>query len=635
MKTFSEFGIEIPSGKTSGQIKTFCPHCHSNRRDKTDKSLSVNLDKGIWHCHYCEWKGSLHIGERTHSTVAKTYRKPTIVPNSGLSSNILKWFEDRGISEKTLVSLQVGEGQHYISATKQNQNTIHFNFYLNGELINRKYRTADKMFAFETGAELIPYNIDSIVGKKECIITEGEIDCLTFVEAGFPHCISVPNGANKNLSYLDDFIDGWFEDKETIYIAVDTDQKGLELRDELVRRFGAERCRIINYGDGCKDANEHLVKYGKESLKECIAKSAEIKVEGIFTLDDIEDSLDFLFERGMPRGATIGLPTFDKLCSFETKRLAIVTGVPGSGKSEFLDEVAERLNIKYGWKFAFFSPENAPTEFHASKLIEKLTGKSFRTSALSQEEYAQAKNHLRNNFFFINPKDDFSVESILAKAKHLIRRHGIKALVIDPYNRLDLGNSKAKETDVVRDMLRTLTVFAQQNDILIFLMAHPTKQQKSKEGEVSPLTLYDIAGSAHFYNMADYGIIITRDMVDNKVEVAVRKVRFKHLGTTGKVFMKYNINNGRYVEYTKDQPVVWDNSNHLSRQTPDSADQPEASPFVPTPTFNPGEIMAADAAALQPFLTMPNPRNLVLGASSPSLFTPDEIPMTVPQHYDL
>lgn len=635
MKTFSEFGIEIPSGKTSGQIKTFCPHCHSNRRDKTDKSLSVNLDKGIWHCHYCEWKGSLHIGERTHSTVAKTYRKPTIVPNSGLSSNILKWFEDRGISEKTLVSLQVGEGQHYISATKQNQNTIHFNFYLNGELINRKYRTADKMFAFETGAELIPYNIDSIVGKKECIITEGEIDCLTFVEAGFPHCISVPNGANKNLSYLDDFIDGWFEDKETIYIAVDTDQKGLELRDELVRRFGAERCRIINYGDGCKDANEHLVKYGKESLKECIAKSAEIKVEGIFTLDDIEDSLDFLFERGMPRGATIGLPTFDKLCSFETKRLAIVTGVPGSDKSEFLDEVAERLNIKYGWKFAFFSPENAPTEFHASKLIEKLTGKSFRTSALSQEEYAQAKNHLRNNFFFINPKDDFSVESILAKAKHLIRRHGIKALVIDPYNRLDLGNSKAKETDVVRDMLRTLTVFAQQNDILIFLMAHPTKQQKSKEGEVSPLTLYDIAGSAHFYNMADYGIIITRDMVDNKVEVAVRKVRFKHLGTTGKVFMKYNINNGRYVEYTKDQPVVWDNSNHLSRQTPDSADQPEASPFVPTPTFNPGEIIAADAAALQPFLTMPNPRNLVLGASSPSLFSPDEIPMTVPQHYDL
>lgn len=635
MKTFSEFGIEIPSGKTSGQIKTFCPHCHSNRRDKTDKSLSVNLDKGIWHCHYCEWKGSLHIGERTHSMVAKTYRKPTIVPNSGLSSNILKWFEDRGISEKTLVSLNVGEGPHYISTAKQNQNTIHFNFYLNGELINRKYRTADKMFAFETGAELIPYNIDSIVGKKECIITEGEIDCLTFVEAGFPHCISVPNGANKNLSYLDDFIDGWFEDKETIYIAVDTDQKGLELRDELVRRFGAERCRIINYGDGCKDANEHLVKYGKESLKECIAKSAEIKVEGIFTLDDIEDSLDLLFERGMPRGATIGLPTFDKLCSFETKRLAIVTGVPGSGKSEFLDEVAERLNIKYGWKFAFFSPENAPTEFHASKLIEKLTGKSFRTSALSQEEYAQAKNHLRNNFFFINPKDDFSVESILAKAKHLIRRHGIKALVIDPYNRLDLGNSKAKETDVVRDMLRTLTVFAQQNDILIFLMAHPTKQQKSKEGEVSPLTLYDIAGSAHFYNMADYGIIITRDMVDNKVEVAVRKVRFKHLGTTGKVFMKYNINNGRYVEYTKDQPVVWDNSNHLSRQTQDAADQPEASPFVPTPTFNPGEIMAADAAALQPFLTMPNPRNLVLGASSPSLFSPDEIPMKVPQHYDL
>lgn len=62
---------------------------------------------------------------------------------------------------------------------------------------------------------------------------------------------------------------------------------------------------------------------------------------------------------------------------FETKRLCIITGVPSSGKSEFIDEIAERLNIRYGWRFAYFSPENAPLEYHASKLIEKFTGKQF------------------------------------------------------------------------------------------------------------------------------------------------------------------------------------------------------------------------------------------------------------------
>ena len=620
MKTYSEYGIEIPGGRSYGQIKTFCPQCHDSRHDKRDKSLSVNLDKGVWNCHYCGWKGSLHIGERAATSVHKDYRRPTPRPDADLSPNIIEWFKKRGISEDTVKSLKIGEGEHYMPQIAKNQNTVHFKFFLKGELINVKYRTGDKLFALETGAELIPYNIDSITGQSDCIITEGEMDCLSFIEAGFPHCISVPNGANKNLSYLDDFIDGWFEDKQTIYIAVDTDEKGLELRTELIRRFGSERCRIVTYGDDCKDANEHLVKYGKESLGNCIRMAADIKIEGVFTVSDIEDDLDSLFENGLSKGATIGIPNFDKLCSFETKRLAIVTGIPGSGKSEFLDEIAERLNMKYGWKFAFFSPENAPVAYHASKLIEKLTGKRFGKGNLSQSDFQNAKAHLQENFYFISPKDDFSVEAILEKAKYLIRRYGIKALVIDPYNRLDLGNTRSKETDLVRDILRTLTIFAQQNDILIFLMAHPTKQSKNSEGIIVAPSLYDIAGSAHFYNMADYGIVVHRNRTENYVEVKVSKVRFKHLGTVGTAKLKYNINNGRYIEYDKSQQPVWDNSNHLTTGFP--------APVSPQP--------ATATTTTVPPATNPQPISLpVMGTFTPSLFEAGEIRPNIPQHYDL
>ena len=133
----------------------------------------------------------------------------------------------------------------------------------------------------ESGAELIPYNIDAIADTPECIITEGEMDCLSFIEAGRKDCISVPNGANANLSYLDDFMEGWFDTKETIYIASDSDTKGLVLRDELIRRFGAERCKIVTYGDGCKDANEHLIKYGKESLIRCVTYAKDVDIPGI------------------------------------------------------------------------------------------------------------------------------------------------------------------------------------------------------------------------------------------------------------------------------------------------------------------------------------------------------------------
>ena len=125
-------------------------------------------------------------------------------------------------------------------------NTVQFNYFKNGELVNTKFRTGDKCFKLCSGAELLPYNIDAIKGKNECIITEGEMDALSFFEVGRSDVVSVPNGANANLSYLDDYIEEYFDDKETIFIAVDTDTKGVELRDELLRRFGAERCRVLD-----------------------------------------------------------------------------------------------------------------------------------------------------------------------------------------------------------------------------------------------------------------------------------------------------------------------------------------------------------------------------------------------------
>ena len=78
-------------------------------------------------------------------------------------------------------------------------------------------------------------------------------------------------------------------------------------------------------------------------------------------MSDFETSLDAIFENGLQRGLTIGHDNLDRLLSFETKRLCVVTGIPGSGKSEFIDEIAERLNIRYGWRFAYFSPENFPS----------------------------------------------------------------------------------------------------------------------------------------------------------------------------------------------------------------------------------------------------------------------------------
>lgn len=388
------------------------------------------------------------------------------------------------------------------------------------------------------------------------------MDALTFWEIGKHNVVSVPNGANANLDYLDDFIDDYFEDKETIYIAVDTDTKGVALRDELLRRFGAERCRVVDFGEDCKDANEHLMAHGRESLLRCLEEAPEVKIEGVFTVSDFEQSLDSIFEHGLQKGVTMGYENLDRLISLETKRLCLVTGYPGSGKSEFIDEMAERLNMRYGWRFAYFSPENAPLAYHASKLIEKFTGKHFDQQHLSFGEYKQVKQHLEDNFYFIMPSD-YKVDTILEKARYLVRKRGIKALVIDPYNRLEDEKGGMKETDYISLLLDKLTNFAQQNDILIILMAHPTKPAKNKDGKIDPPTLYDISGSAHFFNKADFGIVVHRDRINNIVEIKIEKVKFRHLGEPGTAQMKYNLNNGRYVPFFNGTEPVWDNSNHL------------------------------------------------------------------------
>ena len=596
-KDFAEFGIDVPYGRRSGKIKTICPKCHDQRSNKRDKSLSVDLDKGVWHCHYCQWSGTneVHVKDdwQQRSTIRKqkkVYKLPAAQAaeeqRHQVGAKALAWFASRGISEQTLRAINVTEGMEWMPQTGKPENTVQFNYYRGDELVNVKYRTGRKEFKLVSGAELLPYNINAIGGTSECVITEGEMDALSFVECGRLDVVSVPNGANANLDYLDDYLEQYFDDKEVIYIAVDTDTKGVVLRDELMRRFGVERCRVVEYGEGCKDANEHLIKYGKASLLQCLADAPETAIDGVFTISDFEGSLDAVFETGWKQGATIGHPNFDALCSFETKRLCVVSGIPGSGKSEFIDEIAERLNVRYGWKFAMFSPENAPLAYHAAKLVEKFTGKRFSKKTLDADMYKKVKEHLEENFFFIVPKDNFKLDNILDKAKSLVRRKGIKALVIDPFNRLENEiPSGMTETNYISKALDKLTEFAQKHDVMVVLMAHPNKQMKDKDGIIPAPTMYDINASANFFNKADYGIVVHRNRLVGNVEVHVQKVKFRHLGTCGTAYFYYNLNNGRYVPYVQDVLPEWDNTSHLDIIDKRNADEAKAStaiPFDPT-----------------------------------------------------
>jgi twinkle protein len=287
--------------------------------------------------------------------------------------------------------------------------TINFNYFRNGELINVKYRGAKKSFKLFKDAELIFYNLDCAINNKTIIIVEGEMDALAMAEAGYENVISVPNGANlnkNNLQYLDNSIDFFTEDNKFI-LALDNDQAGLNLQNELARRLGFENCHYVRFKD-CKDANDCLIKYGIQGIIESIGDKKEFPIEGVFNATDIEEQIYDFYNNGLPKGEGIGLAEFDLFLRFQTGYLTTITGIPGHGKSEFLDFLLCKLNVLHGWKCALYSPENHPLELHFSKFAEKIIGKAFEgyKKMNNIELNAMIKYH-SNNFFFINPKEDF------------------------------------------------------------------------------------------------------------------------------------------------------------------------------------------------------------------------------------
>ena len=455
---------------------------------------------------------------------------------------------------------------------------IVFPYSADGTLVNRKYRDGAKHFMQESGCRLIPWRIDHIRDTLECIITEGEMDALSFIVAGRDDVISVPNGAQKNLTYLDDFIETHFENKSRIYIAADTDSKGLELRAELVRRFGEEKCRIVTYGEGCKDANELLLQQGAEALRQAIAEAQEVPLEGIFTASDVKEELLSLFEKGLQKGATLDMGDLDDLLSVEVGRLMIVTGIPGDGKSEFLDEVAVRFSLKYDWRCAWFSPENFPVTLHHPKLIEKLIGKRFMKGLMKPMEFESAVGYLSRNFFDILPEEGYRVDTILERAEALVRRKGIRVFILDPYNCLEHQiPSGQSETQYISEFLEKLRSFARRRQVLVLLAAHPTKMKRDPLTKQFPVpTMYDISGSAAFFNKADFGIAIERDRARGVTRVHVQKVKFRHLGQPGVASFQYNTCCGRFVSMQEsktpdipDEDPKWDNSNWLAKKLPE------------------------------------------------------------------
>lgn len=538
------------------QSRTVCPACGPMRKSKNDPTLSIHTTPDgivVWKCWHCGETG--RTGGESVVTHVAPIRK---IESEAITNKGLAYLAERGISQETAELLGIVSGSKWFRKSNAEKEAIGFIYTHQSRPYACKWRCVEAKDFTQDGSAGTLYLADNLTNHSRVIITEGELDAVSFWEAGI-EAVSIPSGAISPASNDDAARLRWIQahddllaKAESIYLAVDMDGPGQTTANELARRLGKTKCFKVEFPDGCKDANDTLLKLGKEGLAKVIQDSQPWPVEGISQPVSFYNKVVDLYQKGLPAGLSTGWPTVDDHFTINPGNLVVLTGIPGHGKSTFLDAMLMNAMKQHGVSVAYASFENPP-EIHLSKLMALYHDKPFGagpTPRLTKEELEAA-------FSWINPRVSFlthdgimpTVESLIERFETAVRRMGVKVCVVDPFNFMKLGNKDGMDTEAINEMLSKFKMFAQRCEVTFFLVAHPAKPMMVSKDWVP--TGYSISGSAHFYNRADFGLTMHRD---GSSWLHVWKCRFAHQGKVGKVELIYQKPTGNFLEPYQPQP---------------------------------------------------------------------------------
>ena len=528
---FTDLGIHLKN-PNAAQQKVKCPNCVKvGKKNVGDTCLSINMTEGLYNCHKCSWSGVIKTNKANTiipMVQSKQYKKPTKDTHTKASKKAIDFLLSRGITKEVIEA-------NGIQSSKCNRNIV-FPYFMNGEMINYKTRGVDgKFFTQAKDARAVIYNYDRVKEASSIVICEGEIDSLSWEVAGVKAHTSVNQGApnvgdknvDKKLECITNCYDV-FEQAKVIFIATDEDDNGRNLQKELVRRFGAEKCKLVDLSP-YKDANELLMAEGAEKLKERVKNASSPKVEGIFTTEDCKESMMDGYRNGQERGSTTYIPQVDAAWTWRAGEVNIWTGYQNEGKSLFINQLSTIKAYVDGWKFGVFSPENMPMNDFFNDIIEMYIGKScdpfYKNNYMSEEEYQEGMDFVEKHFNVIYPKKNFTLESIFARAKYLIKTQGIRALIIDPYNTVQHKMNRGEREDLyISRFMSELKRFAVDNHISIHLVAHQVTPQKGDDGRYTKPDVNKIKGGGTFADKADNVLFVWRP--DRAIDFSSKAVIF-------------------------------------------------------------------------------------------------------------
>ena len=501
-----------------------------------------------------------------------------------------RYLADQGISLATAIAAHIGCLRHYCitknSEDKREQASsvfpcIAYVNYVDGRPVNAKYRSCSPIQSPspEEGQPIAyskfwsqdspttpcaPYNIDCInplLVEEEIIprliIVEGGKDALILMEAGYRHVISVPSGAATDLAKCFEAFIPWLDQVQDIVICGDSDLPGRTLVKRLSDYFGA-RCLFTILPGGCKDIGDVMKLYGTEVVRTVIDDACACQTTDIITVEQRRKEVIDVLHGKYDHGYSVGYgPLTDRIFHpTDTGGLIIMTGMPNSGKTDFLNDLTSRIMRDTERFVCYLSFEVPDKDKHIAHLVHLLLGKA-NTTNYTDEQLTPYIDFLNTHMIHLDMHEvPPTPGNILHRADLVRRRQPLKYLVIDPYLFVEAQSGKGEtETQSIKSMLTRFQSWGREHHIWVIIVAHPRSLKKiDGKNEMEDINMYTISGSANWANLADFILSITRVNEPNRAftRLDVLKVRDQELCRTGTVYYTRQPC-GRYEEHESEE----------------------------------------------------------------------------------